>query len=64
MRDMDKDKTALERAFELARTGKFRSVTDLRNAINREGYAGSQIAGPALARQLSEIMKAASAPQS
>jgi hypothetical protein len=58
---MDPTKTALERAFEMAKSGKFRSVTELRYALNSEGYAGSQIDGRLLARQLQVIMKAADA---
>jgi hypothetical protein len=53
---MDSNVTALERAFELARSGKYSSVSDLRSALSREGYSASQIDGPALGRQLRSIM--------
>jgi hypothetical protein len=49
---MQKDKTAIERAFELAKSGKFRVVAEVRNALSREGYVDLQIAGPALLKQL------------
>jgi hypothetical protein len=48
---MQKDKTAIERAFELAKSGKFRVVAEVRNALSREGYVDLQIAGPALLKQ-------------
>lgn len=60
---MDKDKTALERAFELARSGRFKSVVDLRACLDREGYYGSQIHGRQLMRQLRDLMKAAPSPE-
>jgi hypothetical protein len=50
--------TALERAFELAHTGKYRSTTELRAVLKTEGYSTSQIDGPALGRQLRNIMRA------
>jgi hypothetical protein len=49
---MQKDKTAIERAFELAKSGKFRAVAKVRKALSREGYVDLQIAGPALLKQL------------
>ncbi|MDV3251703.1 hypothetical protein DevBK_10200 [Devosia sp. BK] len=50
--------TALERAFELAKSGKFASVTEVKQAIAREGYSASQLEGPMLARQLRALVKA------
>jgi hypothetical protein len=49
---MDQTKTTLERAFELAKSGKVASVTHLRAQIKSEGYTQQQIDGPALGRQL------------
>lgn len=54
-------KTVLERAFELARTGGFQKVRELRRRLQEEGYNAGQIEGPALLQQLREISKAARA---
>ena len=58
---MDKNKTALERAFELARSGRYPSVELIRRAISAEGYFQNQIEGRELSRQLRALI-AASAP--
>lgn len=55
---MRQDKTALERTFELARTGKYATVTDLKRAVAAEGYGLAQITGGALAKQLRQIIAA------
>ena len=49
---MQQDKTAIERAFELARSGKYKAIGEVRRALSREGYVDSQISGPALLKQL------------
>ena len=54
---MDVRKTALEKAFELARSGKCLTVTDLLQRLKLEGYDESQIVGPALRKQLLQIIK-------
>ncbi|MBK8085314.1 MAG: hypothetical protein IPK28_16670 [Devosia sp.] len=58
---MDQNKTALERAFELARSGRFSSLTELKRAVSLEGYLLSQLEGRSLARQLGALMKASGA---
>ena len=58
---MDQNKTALERAFELARTGRYPTVELIRRAISAEGYFQSQIEGRELSKQLRELI-AASVP--
>lgn len=60
---MDQNKTALERAFELARTGRYPTVELIRRAISAEGYFQSQIEGRELSKQLRELI-AASVPAS
>ncbi|OAM76789.1 hypothetical protein [Devosia elaeis] len=50
--------TALERAFALARSGKYATLTDLKSAVSKEGYLADQLEGRMLARQLREILKA------
>ena len=54
---MQADKTAIERAFDLARSGKFKTVLAIRRELSREGYSTIQIAGPILMRQLRDAMK-------
>ena len=38
--------TALERAFELARTGKFQTIEHIKQKLKREGLDANQIEGP------------------
>ena len=52
-------KTTLERAFELAREGKCRSVGEVILRLNREGYMGTEIQGRALRTQLKRLIKEA-----
>ena len=56
---MDQNKTALERAFELARTGRYPTVELIRRAVSAEGYFKNQLEGRELSRQLREIIAAA-----
>jgi arginine repressor len=48
----DGTQTALERAFELARSGKFQTTGEIRQALKDEGFSTDQITGPTLNRQL------------
>ena len=56
---MQADKTAIERAFDLAKSGKFKTVLAIRRELSREGYSTAQIEGPILLRQLREAIKTA-----
>jgi hypothetical protein len=56
---MDQKITALERAFQLARSGDVAGLSDIITSLNREGYYASQIEGPVLKRQLTDLIKAA-----
>jgi hypothetical protein len=56
---MQSDPTALERAFELARTGKYANVTDIKAKLKAEGFSDAQVTGPSLTRQLRELCTAA-----
>jgi hypothetical protein len=58
---MDHRKTAIERAFELARTGKFANASEIKRAVSAEGYSAAQIDGPALMRQLRDLVREARA---
>ena len=51
--------TALERAFQLARSGTVAGLTEIVSKLNREGYASNQIEGRLLKRQLADLIKAA-----
>lgn len=59
---MNYRKTAIERAFELARTGKFATAAEIKRTVSGEGYVVSQIEGPSLMRQLREIIRLARNP--
>jgi hypothetical protein len=52
-------KIPLQRAFELARSGKIGNVADLRSQLGKEGYQTDQLSGGSLLRQLREIIKTA-----
>ncbi|MEN3974200.1 hypothetical protein [Emcibacter sp. SYSU 3D8] len=54
--------TALERVFELARSGSCDGIDALRKQLKAEGYADTQITGPTLLKQLRELCAAAQKP--
>jgi hypothetical protein len=56
---MEKDTTAIERAFQLAKSGRFASMLEVRKALKEEGYSLQQLEGKSLQRQLRDIMSAA-----
>ena len=56
---MDQKMTALERAFQLARSGRVAGLTEIVTSLNREGYSSNQIEGRLLKRQLADLIKAA-----
>ena len=49
----------LERAFELAKSGKVLSIPDIKLALRSEGYSAAQLEGPMLIRQLRALISAA-----
>ena len=52
--------STLEPAFELAATGLFSTVTEIKLQSAREGYRYEQVQGPELAKQLMAAMTKAS----
>jgi hypothetical protein len=56
---MDPRKTTLERAFELALSGEIANMRDLRQQLKSEGYSASQLEGPALVKQLRQMIRGA-----
>jgi hypothetical protein len=55
---MDFRKSTLERAFELAESGRLASVAELRAQLKREGHTLEQLTGRALMSQLRFTIKA------
>ena len=53
---MEPNKTAIERAFELARTGLFLEVGEIKDRLRREGYYSDIITGPLLREQLKSLI--------
>jgi hypothetical protein len=52
--------SALERAFQLARSGRVATIADIRKQLRHEGYDDKAVdGGPSLATQLRERIKAA-----
>jgi hypothetical protein len=56
---MDQKMTALERAFQLARSGRVAGLTDIISSLKRDGYSTNQIEGRVLKRKLADLIKAA-----
>jgi hypothetical protein len=58
---MSEPPTMIERAIQLAQSGKCISVNDVRQRLRREGYVGvgTELAGIAINRQLVELIHAA-----
>jgi hypothetical protein len=54
--------TILERAFELARTGKYSNSCEIRDALKAEGYDSKRIQGPSLQKQLRQVCADARKP--
>jgi hypothetical protein len=50
------NKTAIERAFDLARSGECSCILDLTQRLDREGYHCKQIYGPLLKKQLTSLI--------
>ena len=48
----DGTQTTLERAFELARSGRFIRVAEIKRALVAEGFSVDQVTGRTLSRQL------------
>jgi hypothetical protein len=56
---MEAYKTELERAFELARSGKYPDVTIVIQQLKSEGYSGNQVVGKSLRLQLALLIEKA-----
>jgi hypothetical protein len=58
---MDYRMTSLERAFEMARSGKYASVAEIKKQLHNEGFSVAQVTGTVLLRQLRELIRVAQA---
>ena len=56
---MDQNSTAVERAFQLAKSGDYATVDDVVKQLKVEQYSVDQITGPVLRAQLAGLIKAA-----
>ena len=56
---MNQHLSALERAFELAKSGDFPSVHHINQRLSKEGYSAEQVNGPTLLAQLRSLIAAA-----
>jgi hypothetical protein len=54
---MNSQKTALERAFELAESGTCDSIEDIRKQLKSEGFSLAQLMGASLMKQLREVIR-------
>jgi hypothetical protein len=55
----DGSKSPLERAFQLARSGQYANVSEVRDQLRRENYSIEQVSGLELTRQLRELIATA-----
>jgi hypothetical protein len=55
---MRQDKTALERAFDLAKSGQCATIDQIRQKLKAESYNQDVVQGPSLLAQLRAIMAA------
>jgi hypothetical protein len=58
---MNHHMTCLERAFQLAQSGKYGSIAELKKQLSIEGFSVAQVTGTALSRQLRALIRAAQA---
>ncbi len=54
---MDSHVSQLERAFELANSGRCNTVADIKRKLREEGYMDDQVEGPLLFGQLNSLIK-------
>jgi hypothetical protein len=54
--------TSLERAFQLARSGRCKTTADIQLRLKAEGYPTDQVIGPTLMKQLRAVIDDKSCP--
>ena len=56
---MNPNVSSLERAFQLAKSGRYPDIWQIKLRLKSEGYAQDQVEGRSLLRQLREIIRLA-----
>ena len=56
---MEPDKSAIEHAFDLASSGRFHTIQEIRGRLRHEGYSEDQLLGPALLKNLRALINEA-----
>jgi hypothetical protein len=59
---MQPNMTTIERAFELARSGRYLSLSEIKVRLSIEGYSADFVEGPQLCSQLKALIKTARTP--
>jgi hypothetical protein len=59
---MDPKVDSVERAFQMAQSGKFGSVDNIKRALSSEGYSAAHICGKTLTKQLRGLIADAKRP--
>jgi hypothetical protein len=60
---MNSKPTAIERAFQLAKSGRYASVANLRKTLEAEGYPKEHFSGPTMRKQLEGLIRSAQGSQ-
>jgi hypothetical protein len=60
---VDHNVTALERAFQLAKSGNIATMDALKYQLKREGYSVAMVTGNLLTRQLRALIHASQKPE-
>jgi hypothetical protein len=55
---MKKSTTAIERAFQVAKSGRFASMRDIEQVLKAEGYSIQPLDGRSLCEQFRQLMRA------
>ena len=58
---MDQNATALERAFQLAKSGHFATIDAIKRQLRAEGYVVATVTGTTLSKQLRALIQASQA---
>lgn len=54
---MDQNRTAVERAFDLATSGDCATIGDIKMKLAREGYSAGQLVGRTIEKQLRKLIE-------